>query len=64
MAEIVIEITEDGQIKGDIEGIHGPDCEGLLDFLKDLGEVTDEGRTRDYYRQSRRQQRGRERAKR
>lgn len=64
MAEIVIEITADGQIKGDIEGIHGPDCEGLLEFLKDLGEVTDEGRTRDYYRQSRQQQRGRERAKR
>lgn len=60
MAEIVIETTEDVQIKGD----HGPDCEGLLEFLKDLGEVTDEGRTRDYYRQSRQQQRGRERAKR
>jgi hypothetical protein len=59
MAEVVVEITEDGQIRGDVQGVLGSDCEGLLDFLKDLGAVDDEGKTRDYYRKPRRRGRSR-----
>jgi hypothetical protein len=54
MAEIEIIITEDGRIEGEVEGVQGPDCEGMLDFLRGLGFIDDEGKTRDYYRKPRR----------
>jgi hypothetical protein len=57
MAEIEIIITEDGQIQGEVDGVLGPDCEGMLDFLKDLGAINEEGRTRDYHRKPRRRTR-------
>ncbi len=47
---IEIVITEEGKILGEVEDVLGPDCEGLLDFLKELGDVEEQQRTQAYYR--------------
>jgi len=47
---IEITITEDGEIQSKVKGVLGPDCEGILDFLEELGDVVEHRRTSDYYR--------------
>lgn len=47
---IQIEIGPDGAIASTVEGLAGPTCEGLLDFLDELGTVVEHRRTAAYYR--------------
>jgi len=47
---INVEIDEDGNITSEVDGIKGPSCEGLMDFLKSIGNVVDDKKTDDYYR--------------
>jgi len=50
--EIVINV--DGEIVSEVKGVLGPDCEGLADWLKELGAVTEDRKTPDYRRQQQR----------
>jgi hypothetical protein len=50
---IEIEITEEGEIVSEVKGVLGADCEGLTDFLDEMGEVVEHRRTADFYRQQR-----------
>jgi hypothetical protein len=48
--EIELEITPEGQIKSTVKGVEGPSCEGLLDFLAEMGEIVADKRTPDFFR--------------
>ena len=50
--EIVIKIKPDGSIESTVQGVAGPSCEKLLEWLAELGEVTEEGHTPDYRKQA------------
>jgi len=50
MTYIDITITEDGQIESEVFDTVGPECDTLTEFLKDLGDTTEE-RKPEYYRQ-------------
>jgi len=50
---IDITISEQGEIESEVQGILGPDCEGLTDFLDELGDVVEHRKTKDYYRAQR-----------
>lgn len=48
---IDIEINEEGEITSTVNGVQGPSCEELTDWLEDLGETIEHRRTPGYYRQ-------------
>jgi len=47
---IEITINEEGEIESEVKGVLGPDCEGLADWLAELGDVVEHRRTPDYHR--------------
>jgi hypothetical protein len=47
---IEIAINDEGEIESEVKGVLGPDCEGLADWLEELGDVVEHRRTPDYYR--------------
>jgi hypothetical protein len=48
--DIVISIGADGKVEIEVEGVAGPDCLDFTKFLEEeLGEVTERGRTSEYY---------------
>jgi hypothetical protein len=47
--EIIIEITEEGEVKAQVEGVAGPGCGPLSEFLNALGVVIEDGETPDFY---------------
>jgi len=47
---IDITITDDGEIKAEVLGTVGPECDHLTAFLEELGEAEEE-RKPEYYRQ-------------
>ena len=51
---IEIKINAEGEIESEVEGILGPDCEGLTEWLEELGETIEHHRTPDYRRQQKR----------
>jgi hypothetical protein len=48
---IDITIDEEGNIISEVHGVLGPGCEGLVDWVKDLGTVEADRKTRDYGRE-------------
>jgi hypothetical protein len=48
---IDVVIEPDGEIKATVNGVQGSACEGLTDFLDDVGQVVEHVRTADFYRQ-------------
>jgi len=50
-AYIDIEIDAGGNITSEVHGVLGPGCEGLADWVKDLGVVTVDRKTRDWHRE-------------
>ena len=46
---IQIKITPEGVIKSEIHGVAGPGCEGLGNWLADLGTVEEDRPTDDYF---------------
>jgi len=48
---IEVVITEDGQIQGEVHGVQGPICEKLSQFLDEAGEVVEDRKKPEYYRQ-------------
>ena len=49
--EIHFEISRNGEIQFTVKGIQGKGCEALAQALHELGEVTREEKTSDFYRQ-------------
>lgn len=46
---VTFTISPDGTVEGQIEGILGPDCAGILEsMLSEEGEVVSHRRTREY----------------
>lgn len=43
-------ISNGGKIRANVEGVEGPDCKGLLNWVEKLGEVKDRGPTPDMYK--------------
>jgi len=59
---VEITINEEGEIVSEVKGVLGPDCEKLVGWLKELGNVVEHHHTPDYRRQqtmTRRQHAGR-----
>ena len=50
-AYIDIEIDEEGNITSEVHGVLGPGCEDLADWVKDLGTVLVDRKTRDHGRE-------------
>ena len=48
--EISFQITPEGEVTFQIEGIVGNGCEELVELLAELGEKTEERNTAAYYR--------------
>jgi hypothetical protein len=46
---IMVEIDDDGNVAAKVEGVQGPACGDLSKFLDDLGEVTRDDPTGDYF---------------
>lgn len=46
---IEIIITPEGEIQSTVKGIAGPSCEGVTEWLKELGQVIDDKNTADYH---------------
>lgn len=47
--EIEFTITPDGKISAKVVGVQGESCVGMLDVLDNLGTVTAEAHTADFY---------------
>jgi hypothetical protein len=47
---IEIVIDENGQIKSEVKGVAGADCSKLSKWLDDLGAVTEDRHSPDYYK--------------
>ncbi len=47
---IVIDIDENGQLKSEVKGVAGADCTKLSKWLDDLGTVTEDTHSPDYYK--------------
>lgn len=56
---VEIVISEDGTIESEVHGVLGPDCEALIEWIEELGEVVEHRRTPDYRRRQRRAARAR-----
>ena len=48
--EIIIEIDPNGNIKGEVQNINGPQCGELSKWLDELGNVTEDKKTSDYFK--------------
>lgn len=44
-----ITISPNGQVTSEVKGVAGPGCEQLQQWLAELGDVTVDRRTPDYY---------------
>ncbi len=49
--EITVTIDEQGNITARVEGVAGPACKDVSAFLKEMGEVTVDEETSDFYKQ-------------
>jgi hypothetical protein len=47
---IIIDISPEGEIKSEVQGVAGPDCGKLSKWLDDLGNVTEDRHHVDYYK--------------
>lgn len=50
---ITIEITQEGKVVGEVKGVQGQQCMQLSEWIGDLGEVLEDKKTPDYFKQSR-----------
>ena len=48
--EIIVEIDTEGNIKGEVQGIAGSACEKLSSWLDELGNVTQDKKTSDFFK--------------
>lgn len=48
--KITLTLEEDGTLTAKVTGINGPGCQGVTDWLAELGEVVEHKNTSDYYR--------------
>jgi len=46
---IILTLQPDGTMKAKVEGITGPGCQGVTDWLHDLGEVVEDRKTAEFY---------------
>ncbi len=49
---IDVKIDEQGNIEATVEGMAGPACADVSKFLDELGQVTEDQNTAEYYQQS------------
>jgi hypothetical protein len=47
---IVIDISPTGEINSEVQGVAGPDCGKLSKWLDELGKVTRDEHSKDYYK--------------
>jgi hypothetical protein len=47
---IVVDISPEGEINSEVKGVAGPDCGKLSKWLDDLGQVTRDEHSTDYYK--------------
>jgi predicted nucleotidyltransferase len=47
---IEVIITEDGEVQGEVQGVQGPICEKLSEFLDEAGEVVEDRKKPEYHR--------------
>ena len=52
MPKIIIEFDENGDIIADAHGFEGASCEEALDFLNEIGVVTEKTRKAEWYRKN------------
>lgn len=48
--EIEVTITPEGKIVSEVRGVKGPSCTPLVEWLKELGHVTEDRKTPDYHK--------------
>lgn len=47
---IIVEVSPDGDITSRVIGVNGPSCSSLTAWLDELGKVTRDVNTPDYYK--------------
>jgi len=49
---IKITITKDGKLESEVQGVPGPDCAKLTEWLSELGIVESDSPTPDYHKRT------------
>ena len=49
---IIIEISPEGEINSEVQGVAGPDCGKLSKWLDELGNVTRDEHSPDFYKRT------------
>lgn len=49
---ITLKLEEDGTLSAKVTGIQGPGCQGVTEWLAELGEVVEDKPTAEFYRMS------------
>jgi len=52
MAKIIIEFDENGDMTADAQGFEGSSCEEALDFLNEIGVVSEKTKKAEWYKKN------------
>ena len=48
--KIILDISKNGAITSRVEGVNGPSCAAISSWVDQLGKVTEDRETDDYYK--------------